>query len=90
MASKVVAFHVLVAADGLQARSKLEKAMQEWFEGAEDQVCALRTRGHRQVDAGAQVRGRTGRERGRCLVVGAIGVCAVRKQHVAKLRGATR
>ena len=30
---EVVAFNVQVEADGLQGRSKLEKAMQEWFEG---------------------------------------------------------
>ena len=32
---EVVAFNVQVEADGLQGRSKLEKAMQEWFEGGE-------------------------------------------------------
>ena len=30
---EVVTFNVQVEADGLQGRSKLEKAMQEWFEG---------------------------------------------------------
>ena len=30
---EVVAFNVQVEADGLQGRSKLEKAMQEWFGG---------------------------------------------------------
>ena len=30
---KVVAFNVQVEAEGLQGRSKLERAMQEWFEG---------------------------------------------------------
>jgi SpoVK/Ycf46/Vps4 family AAA+-type ATPase len=30
---EVVAFNVQVEADGLQGRSKLEKAMREWFEG---------------------------------------------------------
>ena len=30
---QVVAFNVRAEAEGLQGRSKLEKAMQEWFEG---------------------------------------------------------
>ena len=30
---EVVAFNVRVEAEGLQGRSKLEKAMQEWFDG---------------------------------------------------------
>ena len=30
---QVVAFNIQVEAEGLQGRSKLEKAMQEWFEG---------------------------------------------------------
>ena len=30
---EVVAFNIQVEAEGLQGRSKLEKAMQEWFEG---------------------------------------------------------
>ena len=32
-AQVVVAFNVQVDAEGLQGRSKLEKAIQEWFEG---------------------------------------------------------
>jgi hypothetical protein len=43
---------VFTEADGLQGRSMLEKAMQEWFEGgAKDQVCAVGARGHGQVEA---------------------------------------
>ena len=86
----VVAFNVQVEADGLQGRSKLEKAMQEWFEGRgqRSRFVLWRAWRHGQVDAGAQVRGSAGR--GRCLFVGALGVCAVRGQHGAGLCRAPR
>ena len=57
MREEVLVFNVVVPAGGLQARKKLERALLEWLDGAEQRrrfvLCGRE--GRRQVDSGGQV-----------------------------------
>ena len=89
-AGEVLTFNVPAAAEGLQGRSKLEKAMEEWFSGEGQGVKIVLWRPglrHGQVDFGCQVRGRAGRG-SRRSVAGVAGVCCVRREHGRGVRGA--